>query len=90
MQSLADLIGIGMHSVQKTVKGTRTAPHVQEQIADVLGMEVDHCFGPRADIHLRRLISREIGREVWEHRQQLEKRVLGKINVPAHFAVVNV
>jgi hypothetical protein len=70
-------VGIGMHSVQKVVKGIRGTLHIQNAIAAYLGREygqeltVDDLFGEHRQKVLRRLLEAEIDRKAEERRERL-------------------
>jgi len=77
MQQLADKLGFNMHSVQKTVRGTRVNPHVRAGIAVYLGLAVDECFGPTSRRVLRKLIRQEIVKKREAFEQALKRKALG-------------
>lgn len=58
--ALARTTGLNYHSVQKTVKGVRKTPAVQDAVAATLGFPKDKLFGPGSGKLLRRLIQTEI------------------------------
>lgn len=90
MQQLADALGITMHPVQKTVKGTRATAHIREAIAGYLGLTVDECFGPAARRVLRKLIRQEIVKKREAYELELKRKALGEPTLPAGQQSVNV
>lgn len=60
--AMARSLGHGYHSVQKTIKGVRSPRHVQDAVADYLGLTWSQAFGPGRSAHLRRLILAEISK----------------------------
>lgn len=89
MQQLADHLGLGMHTVQKTVKGDRQAPHIQEAVAGFLGLTVEQCFGPDANDLLRPLIELEIKKRRSEFEKKLKAKLFDPHRVSAGRKVVN-
>ncbi|WP_028318935.1 hypothetical protein [Desulfobulbus elongatus] len=90
MRELAEQLGCNMHSVQKTVKGTRENRHIREGIAGYLGLRVDECFGPASRSPLRRLIKQEIVRKRKEYEQALKRKALGEPTLSSGQQTVNV
>lgn len=75
MQALAEAVGLGEHSVQKTVKGIRKPQHVRSAVAGYLGLEVDQAFGPGASLYLKRLIKEEIAQQAKNFEQTLKQKI---------------
>ncbi len=75
MRNLAEQLGQDMHSVQKTVKGTRQTPHIREAVAGFLGLTVDECFGTRSASLLRQLIAQEIKKRRGEYENKLKAQL---------------
>ena len=89
MQQLADQLGMGMHMVQKTVKGVRHHTHIQEAVAGYLGMTVDQCFGLRASDFLRPLIALEIKKLRADYETKLKAKIYHTNSVSRLKKVVN-
>jgi len=73
---LSEEIGIGYHTVQKTVKGL---PHrknriVQTAVAEWLGLTVDQVFGP----HAQRTLARHLELAIKDRAQRVSERLIGK------------
>ncbi len=81
MQRLADALGLTMHPVQKTVKGTRKTPHIRAAIAGYLRITVDECFGAASRRVLRKLIREEIVKKREAYEQALKRKALGDSNL---------
>ena len=89
MQKLGDQLGIGMHMVQKTVKGTRQTPHIQQAVAGFLGMTVDECFGTRSAFILRQLTNLEIKKRRGEYENKLKAKLFDSHRISGMKRVVN-
>ncbi len=90
MQQLADELGLTMHPVQKTVKGTRATAHIRAAVAGFLGITVDECFGPSARRVLRKLIRQEIVKKREAYEQALNRKALGEPTLSGGQQAVNV
>ncbi|MDO9069359.1 MAG: helix-turn-helix domain-containing protein [Deltaproteobacteria bacterium] len=89
MQQLADQLGLYMTSVQKTIKGDRQAPHIQQAVAGFLGLTVDQCFGPEAPVYLHPLIELEIKKRRSEFEKKLKAKLFDSHRVSVKQRVVN-
>lgn len=89
MEALGRATGHNWHAVQKNVKGTRKNSHIQQAIADYLGLTVGQCFGPRAPRYLRPLIECEINKKRTEYERTLKAKYLNNHTVPARRKAVN-
>lgn len=89
MQRLAKTIGLTMHPVQKTVKGTRSTLHIRQAIAEYLGLTVDECFGPSSRRVLRQLIRQEIVKKREAYELELKRKALGEPTLPGGQQTVN-
>lgn len=76
-------LGLGYHSVQKTIKGVsyttkrgelkfRECRHIREKFASWLGYTYEFIWGPSADVFLKKLIREEIDRRI-ERRAKVDK-----------------
>ena len=59
---IAKASGEDYHSLQKTIKGIRQTPHIQETVAKHLGLRVWRTFGQQAILTIRGLIAQEIAK----------------------------
>lgn len=89
MQKLGDQLGIGMHMVQKVVKGTRVTPHIQRAIAEYLGFSVEQCFGPESSGFLRPFVDLEIKKLRNEYENKLKAKFFTLPNVSGRRKVIN-
>lgn len=89
MQQLGDELGIGMHMVQKVVKGTRATPHIQLAIAGYLGLTVEQCFGPDAGKTLLPMVDMEIKKLRDTYEKQLKTKFYTLNIVAGRRKVVN-
>jgi len=89
MQKLAEAIGMSMHPVQKNVKGSRQTPHIQQKIAEFVGLPVEKCFGPTSSRPLRTLIRREIRKKRGEYERELKRKVLPAVILASVQPAVN-
>lgn len=89
MRDLADQIDQDMHSVQKTVKGTRQTPHIQKAVAGFLGLAVDECFGSRSAFPLRQLVAIEIKKRRSEYENKLKAKLFDSHRISGMKKVVN-
>ena len=78
MQQLADELGLTMHPVQKTVKGTRVTAHIRAAVAGYLGLTVGECFGTESRRALRKLIRQEIVKKREAYELELKRKALGE------------
>ncbi len=89
IRCLADEISQGYHTTQKVIKGAtykrsdgslgvRKNIHVENGVARVLGLTHSEVWGKNANATLKRLIRKEISKQVKNQRQRLRAQYLGE------------
>lgn len=77
IRQIALEMGAEYSSLQKTAKGRRKHPGMQEILAAYFGVNKKLLFGKRRSATIRYLMEREIDKQGERLREQLRKRYLG-------------
>jgi len=81
IRQIATPLGVGYHSLQKTIKGVRKTPAMRQAIASYFNVSPDALWGPKSHAVIRYLIEKEIEHQVKRRakltREELTKQYLG-------------
>lgn len=70
-QAIALAIGIGYHTVQKTIKGHRRCPRIRIAIATYLGLDAEKLWGRGSVLYIRKAVAEEASRQAETKRREI-------------------